>query len=70
MQHVKGRSSRRLLTEFAEIRMACWGCHIWGRGFFVTSSGTMTDDVVREYIDQQDVVKPDDNFKVSDGGGV
>ena len=41
---------------------------IWGRGFFVASTGNVTDDIVREYIENQDVIKPDDNFKVSDSG--
>jgi len=47
MQRVKGRSSRRLLAEFAEIRKACWGRHVWGRGFFVASSGNVTDDLAQ-----------------------
>ena len=50
-----------------EIRKACWGRHVWGRGFFVASSGNVTDEVVREYIETQDVLKPDDNFNVDHG---
>ena len=67
MQRVKGRSSRKLLAEFAEIRKACWGRHVWGRGFFVASSGNVTDEIVCEYIEKQDVFKSDDNFKVDNG---
>ena len=67
MQRVKGRSSRKLTVEFAEIRKACWGRHVWTRGFFVASSGNVTDEVVREYIEKQDVLKPEDNFKVDNG---
>ena len=63
MQRIMGHSSRRLLADFAEIRKACWGA----RGFFVASSGNVTDEIVREYIEKQDVLKPDDNFKVGDG---
>jgi len=40
-----------LISEFAAIRKACWGRHVWARGFFVASSGSVTDDVVREYIE-------------------
>ena len=68
MQRVKGRSSRRLMAEFASIRKACWGRHVWWRVFFVVSSGNVTDAIIREYIDKQDVVKPDDDFKVSGDG--
>jgi putative transposase len=65
MQRVKGRSSLKLIAEFSSIRKACWGRHVWARGFFVASSGNVTDEIVREYIDKQEVPKPDDNFKVS-----
>ena len=66
MQRVKGRSSRKLISEFAAIRKACWGRHVWARGFFVASSGNVTDEVIREYVETQDMVKPDDDFKVSE----
>ena len=67
MQRVKGLSSRKLLSEFAGIRKACWGRHVWVRGLFVASSGKVTDEIVCEYIEKQDVLKPDDNFKVDSG---
>jgi putative transposase len=67
MQRVKGRTSRKLIAEFASIRKACWGRHVWARGFFVASSGVVTDEVVREYIEKQEIPKPDDNFKVGSG---
>ena len=67
-QRVKGRSFRKLIAEFAVIRKACWGCHVWARGFFVASSGSVTDEVVRGYIETQEMPdKPDDNFKVGTG---
>ena len=64
---MKGRSSRKLIAEFAVIRKACWGRHVWARGFFVASSGVVTDAVVREYIEKQELSTPDDNFKVGKG---
>jgi len=30
-------------------------------------TGNVTDEIVRESIEKQDVIKPDDNFNVSDG---
>ena len=66
-RRVKGRSSRKLISEFAAIQKACWGRHVWARGFFVASSGNVTDEIIREYIEKQDLPKPDDNFKVGDG---
>jgi REP element-mobilizing transposase RayT len=34
---------------------------------WIASSGNVTDEVVREYIEKQDVLKPDDYFKVDHG---
>ena len=57
-------SEYALIAEFASIRKVFWGRHIWARGFFVASSGNVTEKIVREYIEKQEIPKPDDNFKV------
>lgn len=46
----KGRSSRKIQQEFPEIRRKYWGCHFWGRGFFSSTSGNVTDDIINNYI--------------------
>ncbi len=46
----KGRSSRKIQQEFSEIRKTYWGCHFWGRGFFSSTSGNVTDDIINNYI--------------------
>ena len=46
----KGRSSRKIQLEFAEIKKKYWGCHFWARGFFSSTSGNVTDDVINNYI--------------------
>ena len=48
-----------------------WGQHLWARGYrraapFAASVGTVTDEVVKEYIDKQDITTSDDDFKISD----
>jgi REP-associated tyrosine transposase len=65
MQYLKGKSSRVMLQEFAELRRRYWGQHLWARGYFCASSGTVTDEMIKAYIDQQDV-PPDDGFRVAD----
>ena len=68
MQYIKGKSSRKLMMEFAHIEKACWGRHVWARGYFVASSGNVTDEVIKEYIRLQEETKGDDsdgNFHVS-----
>ena len=68
MQYIKGKTSRKLMMEFKHIRRECWGRHLWARGYFVASSGNVTDEVIKEYIRLQEETKPadeDENFRVS-----
>ena len=66
MQYVKGKTSRKLLMEFRHLNKMYWGRHLWARGFFVATSGNVTDDVIQEYIRQQEEERPvsDESFKV------
>jgi putative transposase len=54
MQWLKGTSSRVLLREFPHLRKKFWGRHFWARGYLAVSSGTITDEMIREYIDEQE----------------
>lgn len=45
VQHLKGRSSHKLLSEFASLKKRYWGQHLWARGYWVASSGNVTDEV-------------------------
>jgi len=68
MQYVKGKSSRKLMVEFGHIQRQCWGRHLWAQGYFVASSGNVTDEVIQEYVRLQEETNKDDsdeNFHVS-----
>ena len=65
VQYLKGRSSHKLLAEFASLRKRYWGQHLWARGYWVASSGNVTDEVWAEYIKNQSPPEPDDDFKVT-----
>ncbi len=68
MQYIKGKSSRKLMMEFRHIEKQYWGRHLWARGYFVATSGNVTDEVIKEYIRLQDGTEPDDggdNFSVT-----
>jgi putative transposase len=54
MQWLKGISSRVLLQDFPSLRKKFWGRHFWARGYLAVSSGTITDEMIREYIDEQE----------------
>ena len=68
VQRLKGRSSRRLLDEFDDLKRQYWGRHLWARGYFAVSSGNVTDEVIARYIEMQGHLPPDDDtdFRVAD----
>ena len=66
MNAIKGKSSHHMLRDFHRLRKECWGQHLWARGYFGCSSGNVTDEVVKEYIEKQDVSGKQDDFKVSE----
>lgn len=51
MQRIKGRSSRRIQMEFPDLRKRYWGRRFWARGYFSTTSGNVTDDVILQYLE-------------------
>ena len=51
MQRIKGRSSRRIQMEFPELRKRYWGRQFWARGYFSTTSGNVTDDIITQYLE-------------------
>ena len=61
VQRLKGRSSRKMLDEFGELRRQFWGQHLWARGYFVASSGNVTDEIIAQYIEMQTEKPQNDN---------
>jgi len=66
MQFIKGKTSRKLLSENRVLAKKFWGRHLWARGYFVATSGNVTDDVIAKYIELQDVKERarDDDFTI------
>ena len=64
VQWIKGKTSRKMLVEFKALSRAFWGRHIWGRGYFVASSGHVTDEAIMNYIEQQGKEPPDGDFRI------
>ena len=49
-------------------RLAGWkrtNVHLWARGYWVVSSGNVTDEMWADYIKNQTAPEPDDNFNVT-----
>jgi len=68
MQLLKGRTSRKLLQEFEPLRREFWGRHMWARGYFAASTGNVTDEIIKQYIESQGKQPPTekDNFDVKE----
>ena len=64
VQSVKGRTSRKMLDEYKGLRRTFWGRHMWARGYFVATTGNVTDEVIMRYIEEQDNMERahDDDF--------
>ena len=52
VKNAKGRSFRRIQKEYPDLSKRYWGCHLWARGYFSSSSGNITDDMINEYINK------------------
>jgi putative transposase len=68
LQNLKGRSSRRMLQEFGELNRQFWGRHLWARGYFAASSGNVTDEIIKQYIESQgqEPTGDDKDFRVGE----
>ena len=54
MRRIKGRSSRRLQQEFPALKKRYWGRHFWARGYFCSTSGNITDELVLQYLQRHE----------------
>ncbi len=50
VQYIKGNTSRKLQMVYKELNKQFRGQHLWARGYFVASSGNVTDEIIKEYI--------------------
>ncbi len=53
MQYLKGKSSYRLQREFPSLQKRYWGRHLWSRGYFGASVGAVSEDQIKQYIENQ-----------------
>jgi REP-associated tyrosine transposase len=63
-QILKGKSSHKLQKEFPDLRKRYCGQHLWARGYFCTTVGAVTEELLKQYIENQE--EEDSNFKIWD----
>lgn len=66
VQYMKGKSSYKLMQENKQLSRMFWGRHLWARGYFVATSGNVTDEIILEYIKNQDEDPKDEDFTISE----
>ena len=66
VQYLKGRSSRLIQEEFPELKRRYWGQHLWARGYFCATVGTVTQEMIKAYIEHQFEHREQSNFKIED----
>ena len=64
VQAVKGKTSRKIQMEFPELKKRYWGQHLWAIGYFVRTSGNVTDEIIKQYIQHHGQDDQFGNFKV------
>jgi putative transposase len=65
VQYLKGRSSRLLQLEFAQLRKRYWGQHLWARGYFCATVGAVDETTVKKYIESQKWESDVEAFKIT-----
>ena len=63
MRRIKGRSSAELFETLPELKKRYWGRHFWARGYFCVTSGEMTEEMIKEYLEHHFEPKTDDNCR-------
>ena len=54
IRRVKGCSSRKIQQEFPHLRSRYWGMRFWARGYFCTTSGHITNEIISNYIESHE----------------
>jgi putative transposase len=66
LQFIKGKSSRKLLQEFEVLRKRYLGQHLWSRGYFAVTVGSVNTEDIQRYIEEQEQHPKTENFEISE----
>ncbi|MED0738581.1 MULTISPECIES: IS200/IS605 family transposase [Aneurinibacillus] len=50
---LKGISARKLFLKFPQLKKRLWGGHLWNSSFYIETIGSISEDVIRNYIENQ-----------------
>lgn len=66
VQYLKGRSSRLLQDQYPELKKRYWGRHLWARGYFCATVGSVTEETIKRYIEDQELSGDNEIFKITE----
>ena len=66
VQYLKGRSSKLIQDEFPELKKKYWGQHLWAVGYFCATVGSVTEETIKKYIENQNDKDLSEIFKIED----
>ena len=64
MRRIKGRTSSKGFEEVPHIKKRYWGRHFWAIGYFSATVGSVTEDVIIRYVEEQTERDEDELFRV------
>ena len=53
VNYLKGKSARRILQKFPELKTRAIRGKLWSRSYFVATVGGVTADLVKKYVEEQ-----------------
>jgi putative transposase len=53
VNYLKGKSARRILQRFPELKTGAIHGKLWSRSYFVATVGNVTADIVKKYVEEQ-----------------
>ena len=63
MSYVKGKSSLMIFDRHPEFRQGWGNRHFWARGYFCATSGELTEEMIKQYLEHHFEPKGEDNFR-------
>ena len=66
---IKGKSAIHIARTYSGRTRNYVGQHFWARGYFAASSGNVTDEIIKQYIESQGQAPPsedDDGFAIGE----
>ena len=60
---LKGKCAIKMFDKHLNLKKRYWGRHFWARGYFCVTSGNVTEEMIKEYLEHHFEPRVDDNFR-------